>query len=173
MCSIFKRNNVYYVIHGNLCCFCERGSDAKVLASKSPLGPYRFITNLNNLLPSKDHIKAQSSGIVTVREYDGTYKYIWTGDMWFSSKSGYKGDDFQYFQPLQFKAEGANSDGIDIPYRSPLWEDCFELRLKTNLQRMHNGGNSYVNTYCNDISGSKQTSQNSMATDHAGSKNDL
>eukprot|EP00943_MAST-04B_sp_MAST-4B-sp1_P006550 g6550.t1 len=133
----------------------------------------RFITNLNNLLPSKDHIKAQSSGIVTVREYDGTYKYIWTGDMWFSSKSGYKGDDFQYFQPLQFKAEGANSDGIDIPYRSPLWEDCFELRLKTNLQRMHNGGNSYVNTYCNDISGSKQTSQNSMATDHAGSKNDL
>ena len=47
--SIFKRNGIYYAIHGNLCCFCERGSDAKVLASRHPLGPYKYITNLNQL----------------------------------------------------------------------------------------------------------------------------
>ena len=29
---IFKRNGWYYLLHGDLCCFCKRGSDAKVLA---------------------------------------------------------------------------------------------------------------------------------------------
>eukprot|EP00944_MAST-04C_sp_MAST-4C-sp1_P009554 g9554.t1 len=106
--SIFKRNGVYYLVHGNLCCFCERGSDAKVLASRNPLGPFKYVTNLNNLTPARDHIQAQSSGIVMVKEFDNTTKYLWTGDMWFSSKSGFKGDDFQYFQPLKVRSQATS-----------------------------------------------------------------
>ena len=140
--SIFKRNGVYYAIHGNLCCFCERGSDAKVLASRHPLGPYKYITNLNNIKPDKDHIKAQSSGIISVQEYDGTMKYIWTGDQWFSAKNGMKGNDHQYFQPLKFK-KAMDGSGIDIPYRDPLWKDCFELKLKPSSDVGDDNKDSY------------------------------
>ena len=91
-----------------ICAVFERGSDAKVLASRNPLGPFKYVTNLNHLTPVRDHIKAQSSGIVMVKEFDNTTKYLWTGDMWFSSKSGFKGDDFQYFQPLKVRSQATS-----------------------------------------------------------------
>ena len=38
--SFFRRGEFYYIIYGDLCCFCARGSDAKVHVSRSPMGPY-------------------------------------------------------------------------------------------------------------------------------------
>lgn len=75
----FKRGQYYYLVHGNLCCFCERGSDAKVLVSKDPMGPFVNVGNLN-VFGSKTHVKVQSSDVFEVKEHSsGTVTYIWSG----------------------------------------------------------------------------------------------
>ena len=39
--AFFRRGGFWYLLHGDLCCFCGHGSDAKVLVSREgPLGPY-------------------------------------------------------------------------------------------------------------------------------------
>ncbi len=37
-----------------------------------------------------------------------------------------------------------NDNGIDVPYRDPLWQDCFHLRLKRR------DGLEVEDTYCDD-----------------------
>jgi len=83
---MFKRGDYYYIIHGDLCCFCTRGSDAKVLMSKSPMGPYTEVGAINTY--NEHHLAVQNNGIIKVKD-----QYIWTADMWNSSKSGLKSHD--------------------------------------------------------------------------------
>ena len=45
--SFFKRGGFFYIIHGDLCCFCRVGSDAKVLVATDPMGPWTYVTQLN------------------------------------------------------------------------------------------------------------------------------
>jgi len=37
----FKRNNLYYVLFGHCCCFCDQGSGVLVHTAANPLGPWR------------------------------------------------------------------------------------------------------------------------------------
>ena len=53
-----------------------------------------------------------------------------------------KGNDHQYFQPLKFK-KAMDGSGIDIPYRDPLWKDCFELKLKPSSDVGDDNKDSY------------------------------
>jgi hypothetical protein len=45
--SMFKRNNLYYLLTDYTCCFCTQGSGAKVFTATSPLGPFTFQQNIN------------------------------------------------------------------------------------------------------------------------------
>ncbi|MEL6557467.1 MAG: family 43 glycosylhydrolase [Bacteroidota bacterium] len=45
--SMFKRAGTYYLLTDYTCCFCNFGSGARVYTSGSPLGPYRFSSNIN------------------------------------------------------------------------------------------------------------------------------
>ncbi len=45
--SMFKRENLYYLLTDNTCCFCTQGSGAKVFTAASPLGPFVFQQNIN------------------------------------------------------------------------------------------------------------------------------
>ena len=94
--AFFKRGKWYYIFFGDLCCFCNVGSDAKVVASTSPFGPYTMITNLNPR-GSQGHIRAQNSDVIEFVDASGQTQYLWSGDMWFSSKSNLKSRDHQYW----------------------------------------------------------------------------
>ena len=46
--AFFRRGEFYYLITGDLCCFCQAGSDAKVMVSREgPLGPFVPAGQLN------------------------------------------------------------------------------------------------------------------------------
>lgn len=39
---MFKRQGLYYILTGPMCCFCYQGSGIRVYTASSPLGPYTF-----------------------------------------------------------------------------------------------------------------------------------
>ena len=64
--------------------------------------------------------------------------YLWSADLWFSSASGMKGADHQYWEPLEFvdalvpglMEGGMNQHAIvPVPRRSPEFRDCYELDI--------------------------------------------
>ena len=120
--ALFKRNNVFYLLFDNTCCFGADGSGARVYTAPTPLGPFTYRGNINikgagaENLPSPFTppatgrpnciIKAQQTDIATLPTPRGPV-YIWMGDRWGSRPDGIKGHDFQYWsRPLQFEADG-------------------------------------------------------------------
>lgn len=45
--SMFKYNGYYHLLTDVTCCFCSQGSGARVYRSKTPLGPYQWMQNIN------------------------------------------------------------------------------------------------------------------------------
>jgi hypothetical protein len=45
--SQFKRNGKYYLLTDYTCCFCNKGSGARVYISEKPLSGYRLTGNIN------------------------------------------------------------------------------------------------------------------------------
>jgi hypothetical protein len=150
--SFFKRGKFYYLTYGELCCFCRRGSNAKVHVSLSPFGPFQFVTQLNRRLQNPEHVPAQNSDVIEIPLASGETEYLWAADLWFSAKSGLKGRDHQYWEPLRFVEKDINlHDGeqsvkvkVPVPTRSRRdgqWVDCFtlDLALPTRIQREDSG----------------------------------
>ena len=52
----FKRNNLYYVLYGHCCCFCEQGSGVIVSTAPHPMGPWTRHPGNRACVPS--HLKA-------------------------------------------------------------------------------------------------------------------
>jgi hypothetical protein len=99
--GLFESNGKFYMVHGNLCCFCPEGSNVLLSVAESPMGPYTRLRELNprsaDRLPL---IPAQSNGVFKARLADGSNQLVWTGDMWESARSGRKGRDVQVWLPL-------------------------------------------------------------------------
>ncbi len=140
--SFFKRGAYYYLTYGELCCFCRRGSDAKVHVARDPLGPYAFVEQLNRRTrpANPHHVPAQNSDVVEVPLASGETEYLWAADLWFSSKSGLKGDDHQYWEPLKFVdrtvafPDGSVVEHVPVPTRSRPggeWVDRFTVEVTT------------------------------------------
>ena len=103
---MIKRNELYYALFGNCCCFCPRGSDARVYTSKSPMGPFIIQGNINRDDKGEIIIPAQQTHVASIPTADGT-RYIWMGDLWGSRPDGIKGHDIQYWSdPLKFNKDG-------------------------------------------------------------------
>lgn len=71
-----------------------------MVSRKGPLGPFVSCGQLNGF--GEGHIKGQNSDVIEVRQRNGTTAYLWSADLWFSAKNGMKGDDHQYWEPLEF-----------------------------------------------------------------------
>jgi hypothetical protein len=135
--SYFKRGKFYYLTYGELCCFCRRGSTAKVHVSLNPFGPFQFVQQLNRRWRNPMHVPAQNSDVIEIRLASGKIEYLWAADLWFSAKSGLKGDDHQYWEPLKFIPKvvtfaSGTSVRVPVPTRSTRhgqWVDCFTLEL--------------------------------------------
>jgi len=120
--ALFKRNNIYYLLFDNTCCFGTDGSGARVYTAAAPLGPFTYRGNINikaasaRDLPSPFTtpasgrpdciIKAQQTHVATLPTPSGIV-YLWMGDRWGSRPDGIKGHDFQYWSgPLAFDKDG-------------------------------------------------------------------
>ncbi|MEI9962225.1 MAG: family 43 glycosylhydrolase [Limisphaerales bacterium] len=71
---LFRRNNLYYALCGNLCAFCPEGSGGQVFIANSPLGPY---------LTKRDWhlIVAQMMLPSSPRRQLGSPKFPWRGNL--------------------------------------------------------------------------------------------
>jgi hypothetical protein len=113
--AMFRREGVYYVLTDNACCFCARGSGARVFTAAAPLGPY---TNRGNIgRDAADHpiIPAQQTYVARLPGSKGDV-YIWMGDRWGSRPDAVKGHDLQHWSaPLRFEADGAIAPLLNQP----------------------------------------------------------
>jgi len=139
----FKRGDIYYVLFGYCCCYCEQGSGIMVHTATSPLGPYTKVPGdlacVSDQTPIYSMARAeptpgqgcqyanaattsitrsQQNYIVQVDTPNGI-EYIWTGDRWQQAPDGIKGHDPQYWVPLQFDSNGM--------IQNVTWVDSFTM----------------------------------------------
>jgi len=105
--AMFRRNQTYYALFDNCCCFCQQGSGARVYTSTSPLGPFTPRGNLNRIPANGQPIvNAQQTWVAQVPMETGV-AFVWMGDLWGSRPDGIKGHDFQFWsKPLKFDSDG-------------------------------------------------------------------
>lgn len=116
--SLFRRGDTYYALFDSCCCFCERGSGARVYTAPKPLGPYRLRGNINRDAKGRPTIAAQQTYVVRIPTPEG-HEFLWMGDRWGSRPDGIKGHDLQYWsEPLVFTPEG----GIEPLAFRPEWK---------------------------------------------------
>lgn len=121
--AMFKRAGLYYVVFGQTCCFCPEGADARVFVSSAPLGPYRFVGDINRDEFGQIIVPGQQTDICTLPTSSGSV-HLWMADLWGSRRDGIKGHDIQFWsEPLQFRPDGSIK-----PLR---WVDAFQLDLAT------------------------------------------
>ncbi len=125
--ALFRHGTLYYALTDNACCFCARGSGARVFTATSPLGPYTLRGNINRDAAGKTVIAAQQTYVARLPGPDGDV-YVWMGDRWGSRPDGIKGHDLQHWSaPLQFLPDG----GIAPLANQPAWSA--KLRLGGEL----------------------------------------
>lgn len=104
--SMFKRNGLYYALFDTTCCFCRRGSGARVYVAAAPLGPYTEKPNINRMADQTPIVAGQQASVASIPTPDGD-ALIWIADRWGSRPDGVKGHDFQFWSaPLRFDNEG-------------------------------------------------------------------
>ena len=104
--SMFRRNDDYYVLFDSACCFCTKGSGARVFKSSSPLGPFTQLANINRDAKNDPIIHGQQTFVATIPTASGTV-LMWMADRWGSRPDHIKGHDFQYWAPLQVAEDGS------------------------------------------------------------------
>mmetsp|Transcript_11933 Transcript_11933/g.13144 ORF Transcript_11933/g.13144 Transcript_11933/m.13144 type:complete len:359 (+) Transcript_11933:35-1111(+) len=98
---MFKRSGVYYVTHGHGCCICLEGADAHLWTAKSPLGPYKYMTNIGSLPNGASRTQTQQAFMSPIDTANGTV-YLWAGDRWQQAPDKLHAHDPQLWQPLEF-----------------------------------------------------------------------
>ena len=102
--ALFAWRGFYYLVYGDLCCFCNQGSTAQVFVAADPMGEWTPAGNLNPY--GGGHIPAQINSIVRLQGRGGEQggeQLIWTADLWGSAASGKKADDGQLWAPLSWE----------------------------------------------------------------------
>jgi hypothetical protein len=105
---LFRRDNIYYAVFDQCCCFCPEGSGARVFKANSPLGPFTEMGNINRQGGTGAPIVAgQQTWVAKLPAPDGAI-YLWLCDRWGSRPDGVKGHDFQFWSaPLKFQPDGS------------------------------------------------------------------
>lgn len=123
--GMFKRNGIYYTMLSFDCCFCQWGSDARVFSSKSILGNWTYLTQLNYCADGSappEHVPdmhinpcsiddpygtnftvpAQQFNVATLPISSEETIHLYYGERFRSSPDGLKAHDFQAWIPIRF-----------------------------------------------------------------------
>jgi hypothetical protein len=112
--AMFRRNDDYYVLFDSACCFCAKGSGARVFKSSSPLGPFTQLGNVNRDATSDPIVHGQQTYVAELPTVGGTV-LMWMADRWGSRPDHIKGHDFQYWAPLRVAEDGSIQPFRDTP----------------------------------------------------------
>lgn len=125
---LFRRGDWFYLLFGELCCFCREGAASNVYVAADPLGPWQPMhTDINpfNNSAQRRVVAAQGNYVFAAVLANSTLGLVWTGDRWASAPDGLKSHDLQYWQPLRF------DDSRTPPTIMPLtWADWFTMDIK-------------------------------------------
>jgi hypothetical protein len=128
--AMFRHDSDYYVLFDSACCFCAKGSGARVFKSSSPLGPYTQLENINRDAEKNPIIHGQQTFVASIPTVDGT-SLMWMADRWSSRPDHIKGHDFQYWTPLHISADGS----IAILTDTPDWSISIEVGTKASPRK--------------------------------------
>jgi hypothetical protein len=112
--AMFRHGDDYYVLFDSACCFCSKGSGARVYKASSPLGPYQQLSNVNRDAQNSPIIHGQQTYVATLPTAEGPV-LMWMADRWGSRPDHIKGHDFQYWSPLRFSDDGTIASFVDMP----------------------------------------------------------
>jgi hypothetical protein len=112
--SMFLHGDDYYVLFDSTCCFCAKGSGARVFKSPSPLGPFTQLANINRDAKGDPIIHGQQTFVATIPTDGGTV-LMWMADRWGSRPDHIKGHDLQYWAPLHFSEDGSIQQLVYTP----------------------------------------------------------
>lgn len=119
--GIFERGGRWYIMQGHGCCFCACGDDAQVFESTSgPFGPYTAANDIINC-STPGHTEgrncggpetpergpgAQQFGVFPIPTAGNTTAHLYVGIRFGSAPDGMKCREFQYWDSLEFDAQG-------------------------------------------------------------------
>ena len=126
--TMFKRNGIYYITSGTVCCACIGGSSIYVMTSSSVDGPWDYRGDVGSVpghaydphSPNNYVTKAQGSAAFTVGE-----QVVYLGNQWNSGlredPPGPRNHDLLYWTVFNFGSDGA--------IKQVVWEDEVTLFL--------------------------------------------
>ena len=106
--ALFRHKDTYYALFDSACCFCSKGSGARVYKATSPLGPYTLAGNANRDSLNAPIVHAQQTYVAALPTPNGT-QLMWMADRWGSRPDHIKGHDFQYWAPIEISPDGTIS----------------------------------------------------------------
>jgi len=112
--ALFRNSDTYYALFDSTCCFCTKGSGARVYKASAPLGPYMLEGNINRDASKTPIVHAQQTYVATLQTSGGT-SLMWMADRWGTRPDHVKGHDFQYWAPLQIDKDGSIQPLTDTP----------------------------------------------------------
>jgi hypothetical protein len=104
--ALFRNSDTYYALFDSSCCFCARGSGARVYKASAPLGPYTLVGNINRDASKVPIVHGQQTYVAALPTSNGT-ALMWMADRWGSRPDHIKGHDLQYWAPLQIAEDGS------------------------------------------------------------------
>lgn len=78
--SMFKRQDIYYLLTDYTCCFCNQGAGARVYMADDPLGEWTLTNNINRLPGRRAHKLSDGAYFTTdytaLRKVDSTFESL-------------------------------------------------------------------------------------------------
>ena len=125
--ALFKRNDLWYALVSESCCYCKTGGKVHAYSSKRPLGPYTYLGEIAagpNPFGGTIATASQETNVFPATLASGETAFVWQGDRWQSAPDKLKSHDYTYWYQLQFDdAQGSSVKKIS-------WVDSFTLELK-------------------------------------------
>jgi hypothetical protein len=120
--ALFRHSEAYYALFDSTCCFCSKGSGARVYKAAAPLGPYILVGNINRDAVNEPIVHGQQTYVAALPAPNGT-TLMWMADRWGSRADHIKGHDLQYWAPLKINEDGS----IQQLSETPNWTTAIRL----------------------------------------------
>ena len=138
---MFRRNDLYYILLGTLCASCKEGAEVGVETSKAPLGPYKFVGEINH---QSGHDAMQAGGDSTLvsdgagtngqvgywRPHEKTDPFIRAQETWIAKLPATNGESLYIWTADGWYSTPDGTRGHDFQY----WSSPMEFNADGTIQ---------------------------------------